>query len=525
MKKLLMLPLAALAVLSACVKDEGNYTYTDLNKITIDSIKGVDPGYQVLAYYDTIRIYPQIEGTINGTDCSDYEYQWYFCRNSQHNHDVISTEKDLVWKADLEPGEHTLYFVVKDNSTGLETTRRTKVKAASPYTRGFLVLGQRTGSDLAALDMISMVPGRDTAYIKDVFDNTEFQLRKPVRLDFSGEMRQPFFYLTTEDETYQLTWGETFEMVGEFNKLSLLETLVPHKNPMKMKHVYPLSAPTFRSTCHRCYMTEDLAFAGPFSSGVYFTEPFNRYVHGSDVTFRFYPYVFCRVGHMTPINMNWVPIIYDLDNECFVYAASGTPVAVIPTCCHTFNDTSYDNVMKFNNKGYHRTIVYGENDYSSVNGFSNALMKDDQGKYYVYRFRQSISTQATNTYQGIAPTMQTAYYEVDLAGVPNIENATHFYFATNASALLYTVGNTLYQYDYVNKRGASKEFEAEITYLEPEYVSRTNTSEYIVATYDGTVGKIHKMQTTNDQNKVEIIDQEIVWEADMKVVSVVWKAK
>lgn len=525
MKKLLILPLMALVFLYSCVEDEGNYKYTELNQVQVDSIH---EDYQVLAYYDTLKITPEISGSIDGDDLSNYEYQWYICSNTAHNHIELSKEKDLNWPADIYPGNHTLYFVIKDKVTGLETINKTTVHASSPFTRGFLLLGNRPGSDELGLDMISMIPERDTAYIENVFDNSKMQLKNPKSIEHLSVSRLSMWLMSAGDETFQISISDTVEVFGEMNDLGYIMTSVPHKNPMVVTNVSPVSSPSlFQSAAHVTFVTEDMAFSRRISADlITFTEPFNRYAHGSDNLFHPYPYVFCRMNNNgTPVSMSWPAILYDLDSDCFVYASAYDVTSSVPTLCRSFQDLPY-NDMKFNNKPLGRTIIYGENDYSQSNGFSNALMGDKYGDFYIYRFRQSNASSASSTARGVAPTMTTYCYPVDKSIATNIENATHYYFATDASALLYTVGNTLYEYDYVNKRCASKEFDAEITYLAAEYCSVPNDySQYFVATYNGAKGMIYKMKVTNNPNAVEIIQlDDVRWEVDMKVTSIVWKA-
>ncbi|MCM1297570.1 MAG: hypothetical protein NC311_18690, partial [Muribaculaceae bacterium] len=360
---------------------------------------------------------------------------------------------------------------------------------------------------------------RDTTYIHDVFDNSTLQLKNPVRLDYSGQIRISYCFLNTADATYQITFGEEFEMLGDVNMLGLIETIIPHNNPMKIVSTAPSPERTSSSSWQSVF-TEDLAFTRSVnSSGMYFTDPFNRYDANSAKTFRFYPKAFYRAGSNPAFNNNYAIILYDLDNDAFVYGSDIAAASSGPTYCKVFRDNTGED-FKFNNKAYKRTIVYGENDYSNNTGFSNALMKNEDGEYFIYRFRQyqicyDLSKDIVN--------MEKRCYKVDLSAVPDIDKATNFHFATNFTLLLYSVGNTLYGYDYVNNKWAKKEFDSEIVYLEPEYRSRNNYSEYIVATYNGEKSTIQKMQVSNNSNFVELIEQDVKWDVDMKVVDIVWK--
>ena len=138
MKKAFIILLASLGFVS-CVEDEGNYTYTELNQITIE---GLESSYNVLDKVDTIKIYPTIKGSLLGDDLSNYEYQWHIHEGvTEHKHTIIGTEKDLEYKVDLGVGSYTLYFTVKDKSTGLEASAYSTIKTSTAISKGFLLLG------------------------------------------------------------------------------------------------------------------------------------------------------------------------------------------------------------------------------------------------------------------------------------------------------------------------------------------------------------------------------------------------
>lgn len=95
-----------------------------------------------------------------------------------------------------------------------------------------MIFGNRPNSgNLVGLDMLTMVQGRDTVYVQDVFDNSELQLRNAKSMIFTGYyFRGTNFFISTEDESYKLTFTDAFEAIGELNKLKIIEPLIPHKN-------------------------------------------------------------------------------------------------------------------------------------------------------------------------------------------------------------------------------------------------------------------------------------------------------
>ncbi len=101
-----------------------------------------------------------------------------------------------------------------------------------------------------------------------------------------------------------------------------------------------------------------------------------------------------------------------------------------------------------------------------------------------------------------------------------------FFASGAASQMYYSVGNTLYAYDYVSNKLGSKTFDGHITYLAPEVCSiRNEISHYWVATFDGDKGHLYKMKTVDNPNQIEFKELEGQdWEIDLEIKSVLWKA-
>lgn len=530
MKAKIYIPFLAMAcIMPACVEDEGSYTYTPVNEIAID---GIEETYYGMAYTDVIEITPEITGSVKGDDISDYQYTWYRCR-SNHTHDTISHDKDLKWLAEAAPGTHTFYLSVKDVATGYEKNYSTQIQLSSPFTRGFLILGNRPHSDnLVGLDMLSILNGRnDTIYAKDVFDNSEHQIKNAKALIYTGNNRQNRFYLQTEDATYNPTFQSSFESLGkEFNDLGLIECLVPHKVPMKLIDVgmrQGIHTTTGLTTLPRVYMTEDLILVHKGTEKM--NQPVNRYSTTSKIYYNFHPYIFYNTRKQinnppTFSHMNYTPMmIYDTDYDCFSYVC-GTALQSTHSQQIQNTPTLMQNNIYMSNAPFGRTIVYGENDYRPSNGRCNIIMKDDRNDYCLYRFVLGFPSMG---YQP-APTISEPYFcNLDLATMPNFLQREHIFFASGAaSQIYYSVGNTLYAYDYVSKKLGSKQFNGNITYLAPEVCSiRNEVSHYWVATFDGDKGHLYKMQTVDNPNQIEFKElpgQD--WEIDLEIKSVLWKA-
>lgn len=509
--------------MTACVEDETVYDRTPVNEV---SVEGLEERYSRMAYSDYVTIEPTITGSIKGDDCSSYEYTWYICRNN-HTHDTISHEKKLNWLAEIAPGTHTLYLAVKDKESGLEKIYNTTLELSSPFTRGFLIFGNRPKTDnLVGLDMLSMINGRqDTIYIKDVFDNSEAQLKDAEELIYTGNLSKNRFFLKTKTATYNPQFQSEFTSLGkEFNELELIECLVPHEKPMTLVDVGMtqglVSSPL--SSQKRAYITKDLAFGHYNTEGM--QTPVNRYSASSNEYFKFYPRIFYNTRKRTNYPMKgslFSPIIlYDTDHDCFsYYLGSGLAFTYMAQIQNTVALNQQKIYMSNAPSG--RKLIYGENDYHPSGGRCNFILKDDYNAYYLYRLVFGFSSWSAT------PAVTSPYFcQLDIASMTDFLNREHIFFSSAATSLIYySVGNTLYAYDYVAKRLASKQFDGNITYLAPEVCSISgDVSNYWVATFDGEKGHLYKMKTIESANNIEFTHLENQdWEIDLEIKSVLWK--
>lgn len=145
----------------SCYDDKGNYTYTEINKITIS---GLEEEYS-LRLGDPITIKPVINFAISDEE-ADYTYQWVWINASykekSYNAYVWSEEKEWDnFPIGLPSGTHSFYYRIKDNKTGVIWFSDTfKIKIVNDISAGFFILSEVEG--IGRLDFIN--------YAKDTFD-------------------------------------------------------------------------------------------------------------------------------------------------------------------------------------------------------------------------------------------------------------------------------------------------------------------------------------------------------------------
>ena len=506
--------LLTLLVWSSCdVEDKGNYDYTEVNGVTIE---GIESSYEKIGKVDELVIEPQIKGSILGDDDSNYEYSW-FITDENHQHRILSTEKNLKWRVDLFAGTHTIYFQVVDKSTGLQWIKSLGLKVTTFFTKGFLLFGD-TETGECRLDMIIMPAGQDTAVAENVYDNSTFHLSNARGMLFSGnDFRNTVLkslWLLTDDVDIKITSGSYFADFGEFNELGIIETEVEHITPARIMDFFPhQSASGIRSHRNRGLITEDMILMRSMTGTPvdYYATPINVYANSSKL-FKPYPLAFVRGAYNDLYTM--CPVFYDMDEQCFVRPDQGYGYA---SYCKKLSDRTGD-PFPWNQKGTGRTIVYGENGYELKDGDSHTIMKDEEGHYYIYTFK----TQDQDVVW-FSPTKKGAF-EVDLAMAQGFAEASYYMFSSAKSAVVYAVGSVLWAYDYSRKQVTSMDLGAEITCLEAEYCSTASAGDLIVATYDAGThkGVVRKLEIGG--NEVKIIERpREIWDVTMKVKAIEWK--
>lgn len=511
MKKLLILPLLTLGI-TACVEDEGNYSYTDLNEINVENIEDT---YSVLSMVDHLQISPELSNTY-GHDLSNFKFKWQLCDGAisdPHEHRVIGEEKDIDWLVDLAPGSYYLYYFVTDLNTGIENQYEIKIRVAHPLTRGFLILGQLCEENRVALDMLSMPEKMDTIMVEETFDNSQLNLRDPQKLIYSGYYptgsgaAAQTLYIMADDKSYRLNSGASFDIIGEFNDLGLFDTDYTIERPAKMRDLFPhQGANRCMSSSNRGYMTDDMVMFGSIMQGEYFVTPVNRYSTADTKLYKPFQHVFCNTSS-TYTSL----IFYDLDNQRFghYYPLGNTGPVSTPL---TDRDTD---PWKWEAGSEGRTIVYGENGYGVNRCY--ALMKNDSDEYFIYTFMMQNSATAT--------TYNKQIFNIDKSVAVDFDKARFYMFAHNRSSIFYVIGSRLYHYDYGRGYIDFHDFGDEITYLEHDYCSNARAAEYFVATYSDThKGKIYKMEVTTSVDNVEfkfLPNQE--WNTRLKVKDMEWK--
>lgn len=135
--------------LASCYEDLGNYDYKEINRI--DRLEGVDSVVRVVQF-DTLRLFPKFSAT-QYSESERFSYEWEIASK------VVSTDQNLVFRANLSYGDKNCNFIITDREQGNKFL----------YPFRLIITGERAGD---AVVVLSHYQGRAELSFKAVVPDT-----------------------------------------------------------------------------------------------------------------------------------------------------------------------------------------------------------------------------------------------------------------------------------------------------------------------------------------------------------------
>lgn len=450
----------------SCSQDEGNYAYNAINEL---NIKGIEKEYTAFTG-DVLKITPELNPTIDdGSVLDRYTYEWVALDLSKlpfEQKTVLATTKNFNAPVKLPPAKYTLYYLVKDNTTGVTWQSPTfKLNVVSSIYEGFLVIGDADGK--ARLDMVSIIPGIATPrIINDVLDASGSALKlkgKAVDVDcFNLPFVSPLMYGiyvtasesgTSRIEQNTFAWKPTqnisYESVGGAFADNFVADFMSSNNGGGFNILYS------KGDVYLYNRTSQTRYGLPQNK-----------VDVESQTFKAAPYIAFNTGG----GAAGPPVLYDEVKGRFLRLivnsgnCSAMPTVTPSATVLDWNNTNSD--LKFMT-----TSGFGGANFESLAVLQNKTTK----KFNLLRFSRLLA--------------QTYYKEI--LNAPDIDKAKLFAVTSDTGYLFYAVGGKLYEYDngtQTAKLMLDKGSE-EITYLNVDAKARTFAKKLLVGSY-GTTGKL-----------------------------------
>ena len=137
-----------------CYDDEGNYDYTEVFEIRIDSMKA---SYTLYTLVDTLRISPEVSPAD-----AEYDFHWGVYQTNVQGYaptlDTIATTRYLVYPMTLDPGSYKIVCMATERNTGITEIKEVPLTVTTALSEGWYVL--RTKDDCTDLDLFSTEKGK-----------------------------------------------------------------------------------------------------------------------------------------------------------------------------------------------------------------------------------------------------------------------------------------------------------------------------------------------------------------------------
>jgi hypothetical protein len=420
---------------TSCYEDKGNYSYTDVEKITITMPENL----QVMSHAEYITFSPTIvssmAGNIEGNN-ADYEFSCKI-QYEHYNYETTKNElwtdidslktKDVNFMANFPAGNYKLWYSVTNKKTKVQTNALGSVKILSSTSEGWMVLNNMGSENKLRLDIISKNSKGEENVAKDILGE-----KAPVLYNGTQIFMSPSRYNNAE-QIYLLSKSGGYRLnvntlqTTEANNMKLSDFVVPTTpgNPISMLNVVGLGS-TIGPTSLFC--TTDLGNAYALTnsySGACFETPLNTNVTGGDATYQISPMIGTSLER--PGNSTCV-LLYDITNKRFIgwdYNATNNNIAfplVDPDATgKKFSYTTGMDLISMQSTRYSHGLVY-------------SVLQDAQKKRYVY---------GINLSGGVFT--QESYYPSITA--EHFNDATNYAFHSQYPFMFYSYGNKVYAYN------------------------------------------------------------------------------
>ncbi len=230
---------------SSCLKDRGNYTYTDHEEITI---KGIEKEYTKISTQEKLTINPEVTSSKPN---AEFEYSWgIYETNTKENDptlDIIATSKNLDYLVIQPAQKWALIFKATNKKTGYSKYITSYVNVVTEFTRGWYVtkgINEETDLDLF-LTPDNIIP---TTKIENVYSLVNGKRLKgnPIMTTFFSDYKSNTLnsarftntralFLTAENDAGVININ-TLREIRSFN--SLFYSPPQHKKPLFCMNAY-----------------------------------------------------------------------------------------------------------------------------------------------------------------------------------------------------------------------------------------------------------------------------------------------
>lgn len=428
--------------LTSCYEDKGNYTYGELDEVTITLPEKI----AALSKSEYIEFTPTVVSRFDGeiTDANpDYEFgaKINYSHRNENNETVhwldINEEKKLSVKyfADLPAADYTLWYSVTNKKTGVTYNAEGKVSVGSTTYAGWMVLSNNGADKKCRLDIIfndsegkprcaynllgadapNITDGVGLHFYPSIFSTSDqFGKREAVYLlSHSGSYRLHNTTLLTQTsyniKTLEFIYGDPSKVPGE---------------PVAMANVYVYTT----SAGGKALVTDngDFYMINQSGAGATFEYLRNTDVVGNPATYKVAPFIGAGMGRPS----GYTALLYDETNKRFmywyVYNSEALTACEDPAENKKFSFKTGMDLVHMEGTKFSSNVVY-------------SVLQDANRLRHVY---------AINMSGWGNPTQEALYTGIT---APNFNEATHYAFHSQYPLMFYSYGNKVYCYNLMTQ--------------------------------------------------------------------------
>lgn len=421
----------AAVALGSCYDDKGNYDYTDLPEVVIDTTGTSIRETYALSRYDTLTLEPNVllDGTrVNDDSSAPLDYTWtlYTAHTGAgvtYITDTIGTKPKLEAQITPVAGTYTVQLTVKNRDTGIERYFKVSCQVEESITAGWMLVYEC--ADASGYSDIGLVvnplvkkniDGERTFWDLNKSSNGTHieglpkRIIRPIQSLSSGT--DPVYCLT--DKTLAILNNATFETAGSFEDLFF--------SAPEVQNVMWLGPGTGSPMAKHVMLNDNKIYTVNFSSG-----SSNLFGDAKSADYGTLASWTCDTPATT-----YDAVVYDQTNGCF-YCIPLSSVNVIQ-----FGAQDPSAAFDVNNVGMTMLMSdWGRGSRSYSNAYEYSLMQKDSERWLII---SNFSTNVSDTRVGIG-----AY---NITESPDIDKATSMAAAYLGEYVLYGAGSKVYNLQY-----------------------------------------------------------------------------
>lgn len=436
---------------TACVEDEGNYDYKQLDEITVEGIS--DKPIEALSRVDYIKLSPKFFANGKAITPGDpnYTVRYRFGHAGMGTMGFDSeTNTSIVWKeftpkedysidefADFGTGAYLIWLTITDNRTGAVTSKQYKVNIGSTTYEGWLVLCNEGDDNRARLDMISKVSSDRIVTTHDICAGLPTLHGATCINSFpQGSTPGDQVHLFTKEGSYEID-SESLEYNGN-GRFDLNHfAFAPLCNIIKED----MFSPTTYSWLQKykvCFDDQENAYVFvDGSSGAAYSTAVNTSEEGKDVQFKVAPFVGFNWSRPWVASYGGNMLFYDKTNKRFVIFEGSSNFGPDERMqLNAIPDPTGDAIKLFSYTTG-KDMLFMQSTRRS-GGVVCSVLQDAAGNRSIYGINMGGSTPVQELY-------------IENVDAPGFKEASQFAFDPRFPYLYYSVGSKVYCYNLATK--------------------------------------------------------------------------